>query len=61
MRHTGAVVDSNARIAFYREQANELRKLAERSTAPDARSEFISLAEQYEKLAARLEAKQAGR
>jgi hypothetical protein len=41
--------------------ANEIRELAQRVTSPEIRAELLPLAERYERLAARAEARKAGR
>ena len=42
----------------YRDTAERLRRMVQNTTAPEIRAELLALAERYERLAARAEAKQ---
>ena len=44
--------------AWYRERATKLRELATQSRDPDARAEQLKMAEQFDRLAQRAEAKE---
>ncbi|HXE27399.1 MAG TPA: hypothetical protein VN656_02740 [Stellaceae bacterium] len=44
--------------AWYRERATKLRELATRTRDPDARAEQMKMAEQFDRLAQRAEAKE---
>ena len=44
--------------AWYRERATKLRELATRTRDPDARAEQMKMAEQFDRLAKRAEAKE---
>ena len=45
----------DSRVEHYREKAREVRRLAELTTGPDIRAEFLHIAAQYERMADRLD------
>jgi hypothetical protein len=45
----------DSRIHYYREKAEEVRRLAETAVHPDIRAEFLNIAAQYDRMAARLD------
>lgn len=54
----GGAVPTGSKAEFYREQATRLRDAAEKAKDPDARSEMIRTASEYEKLAQAVERRQ---
>jgi hypothetical protein len=48
--------EADERVEDYRDRAATLRSLARQTRSPDTRRELLALAEQFEKLAARVAA-----